>query len=404
MPLSLFDNKEEVSLLIDIGNGSVSGALVLFGNGAKPALLYSARLPLTVNDKSDSAKLISSMTASLGEVLLSIMKKGLLVPYFKTKPKNVSAVLVSFSSPWFASRAKNLHLAQDTPFIITKKFLDSVVAAEEKAFEEDLQNGEYENLFDKNIQILENTIIHTKINGYPIEECVGKKTKTLDTSLFMSVASKSIINIISDQIFKNTHIHKNKIYFHTFPLISFSVIRDLFPATSNFLVLDITSETTDMTLVSDNAIAKVLSFPSGRNFIIRQISKSFGVSAEIAESYLHAYNSKKTDDETNLRIDSALSDVEKEWSIYFEDAFAELSKDSVLPPRAYITTDPDVASLYSHFLKLPKLDSTSLFRKSVEVIHISAGILSAVYKDDPHFPPDEFVAMIAAFYNKICTK
>ena len=183
----------------------------------------------------------------------------------------------------------------------------------------------------------------------------------------------------------------------TFPFISFVVAKNLFPALENFLLLDVTAEMTDIVLTVKKSVAEIVSFPSGRNFIIRQISKKFGVSFEIAESFLHIYNAKKSDENTSGQIQEVLGDVEKELSIYFENAFSELSKGKALPPVVCLTAGEDVADLYFDFLKLSKDDQTAEFRKNIQVFRLDTPAMSHLYNIDKKFKPNVFLSVLTIF-------
>ena len=172
MSFSLLSKKEEVNLLLHIGNGNISGGLVKFKNGQKPTLIYSVCL--------DSDKSPNSLSSLLGEILASIMKKGLsAMPAHAGQPGGkIFSVLVSFSSPWFVSEAKNIHLVQNIPFVITNKFIGSILKSE----------GE---LFKKNLRLMENVILHSKINGYSVENIFGKTT-SVATKIMLDVHQQGI--------------------------------------------------------------------------------------------------------------------------------------------------------------------------------------------------------------------
>ena len=383
--------KEETVLLIDIGNGSVGGAFVLFRSGHLPKILYALRLPISVSEKTNASKLLDNITILLGKLLGILVKTGF----------TVSSVFISFSSPWVFLKTKHITVSQNKSFVITKAFILDIVEKEEKVFQKELSKDSPIGYLGQ-FYTIEKSIVHTKINGYSINDSIDKKTKTFDAFLCLSVVEKTFSDKVDDIILKHTHIGKEKILMHSFPLISFSVIRDIFSDSSDFIIMDITSEVTDMTLVKDNIITQTVSFPFGRNFIIRQIAKGFSVSNEIAESMLHIYSRNKTDSFTSSRIQEVLKDILQEWSIYFEDTFLALSTEGLLPKKVYITADSDIAFIAIEFLKLEIMDSTADFRKNLDITYIDYKILSNFYESDPKVFKDEFIDILAVFYNKFC--
>ncbi len=399
--MSIFgDKKEEVCLLVDIGNGNITGALVLFVSNQQPKFLYTIKTDFTISDKPESSKLIEAMGRILDDTFTDIMKYGFDHNYWKNKGKKLDNVIVAFSSPWFMPKTKHIHLSKDKPFIISESFLADITQKEEEVFKKELA----EELKDENndsFEVIEKSIVHIKINGYTIENSIGSETKIFDAHLCMSVVNKNVIEKVYNLILKHTLIPRNKVLVHSFPLVSFSVVRDIFTDHSNFMLMDVTGEVTDLTLVQNDVIVGTTSFPSGRNYIIRKIGQVFDVPAEIAESTLHMYLSGKSDSEASLKVENILENLEKEWSIYVLNTLLELSPEMVLPRRLYLTANEDVAPIYMDFMKLPKNDVTLNFRKNIDLVHLDNKKLSHFYTTNSMVQVNEFIALLSIFYNKI---
>ena len=149
-------------------------------------------------------------------------------------------------------------------------------------------------------------------------------------------------------------------------------------------------------MVRDGVISKVVSFPSGRNFIIRQIAKSFKVNFEIADSLLHLYIDNKADKDVITKMTSVLLNVKKEWLIYCENALADLSGGFAFPSVVFITSEDDVASIYEDFIKNSNVSSNPLpvFDQNADVIKIDTKLLANDYNPTPKFSYDEFIEHI----------
>lgn len=396
--LSLFrKNTDEVSLLLDIGNGSITGSLVLFRKGSKPDFLYSLEVPFIISEKPNVSKLAEDMVGLLQTLLQDTMKLGFRHKYWKDKTKKIDGALLTFSSPWFVSKTKHIELSNDSSFVITKAFVEDIIKKEEEIFKNELKS----NVTESDFQVIEKSIVHTKINGYTLDDSIGKKTKNLDAFLYMSVVSTGIINKVEDILLKFAHIPKNRVLIHTFPLVSFTVVRDVFSASSDFILIDVTGEVTDITLVQNDVIKQSVSIPSGRNFMIRKIMKSFNVPSEIAESTLNLYTEDKLSPEDLVKMEEVIVDVEKEWSIYLESGLNELSPKMILPGNIYLTADNDVSGVYINFLRLSKTDSTAMFRKALNINHVSLESTSTFYIADSTVRTNEFAVILAIFYNKV---
>lgn len=396
--MSLFSNSEKVSLLITVGSGAISAGLVEHDAGQKPTIIYSVFLPFKIEDAPEKNKMVSALDALLGQVLSLLIKEGFSLPFWKGKSKHIASAMVSFSSPWFVSKIKNIELQEDKAFIINQTFIQSILQSEKKIFMDELVSSESEEN-SGGVIVIENTFTNFKINGYDIKNYLGQRTKNFSTSLYISAVPKSVAAIVSGQLSKHFSLRTENISMNSFPFISFVVSESLFPALSDFLLVDVTSEMTDIVLINKKSVAEIVSFPSGRNFIIRQIAKKFSVSAEIAESLLHVNNDEKSDDEISTKIQEVLSDAEKEWSIYFENAFTELSKNMGLPSTVCLSAAEDVADLYSSFLQTPKDDTTAEFRKNTQVFQLDVATMSHLYNSDPKFKPNVFLSVLTIFSN-----
>ncbi len=394
---SFFNNKqEELSILLDIGNGSINGAIALFTRDKLPKIYFTTEVPFSIPLQANAEGLSSEMEVLLDQIIAYLIKTGLKQSGLGESRK-IEKVLITFSSPWFAIKTKHLNLKQDTSFLVSRDFLKDLIEKEEQSFKKELMGDDA----DISYKVVEKSIVHTKINGYELQDTLDRKTKNFDAYLCLSVIGKSTIDIVEKVILKNMHISLDRTHIHTFPVASFIVIRDIFSANENFVIMDITAEVTDMTLVEDNVVIKSISIPSGKNFIIRQIAKKFDTSTEIAESKLRLYVEEKLDPETTTHVQEILLDVEKEWSIYLDNAVQELAPQKSIPSTVYLTVDSDVAPIYKDFLSLIKADATADFRKNMNLIRLDENTLSHFCETQKGVYINEFVTILAIFFNKI---
>ncbi len=394
--LSFGKKQEQVSLVVDVGNSTVTSSLVLFSGNDLPVFLYTVTDSLAVGDKADASRLLESFRTTLDIQLANLTKNGFTNKYWNDNEKVVRSAIVSFSSPWFMLKTKHLVITNEKDFVVTQAFIDDVMEKEESLFVSEL----FETTKSE-FHIVEKNIIHTKINGYTLNSPIGKKTKNLDAYLCMSAMDHGIVDTTYNSVLRSLHIPKENIAIHTFPVVAFSVIRDLFNASGNFLIMDVTGDMSDITLVQDSVILQTVSMPSGRNFILRQISKTFGVSIEIAESMLHLYSTEKIDDVESQKIHDLMAQIESEWAIYFENSLLELSPTLNLPGNFYLMTQKDVSEIYESFLKVSKVDATVTFRKSLNIVKIDENSVKDFFKNESITQVDEFSVFVSLFFKKI---
>jgi hypothetical protein len=383
MAFSLFSGpKEKIYLILTIDSGSVSGALVSTNkeinqliNKTQARYMFAASMQFRGFKNRDGEKELENVKKALDVVIKTLLSNN-------TK---IDHVHVSFSSPWIISKTNHISIAQEKTFVITEGFLNDIMDKEQKSIEKTMSMDETE--------LIERAMYDTKINGYDMPNPFGRHTKTFEFSLYIAGLSKKIIAVVSEQVFFHTHLHRDKISMHTVPFVTFSALHDLAPMDN--LLLDISPEKTDVSLVYRGLLEKTVSFPSGTQFIVREIMKIMDVSEEIASSTLTLFIEQKLDKEVSDKVMLAMQNVEKEWAIYFEDALSDLNPAFALPKEMYITAHQDFSILYENFLKIDKMDNTNAFRNSLMIKKIDKETLLSKIEINPRSMFDARLAMTA---------
>ncbi len=393
--LFAYSRDNEVVLLVDIGNGEVTSALSLHKVSGIPEILESQTEPYAVVEKIDSTKLIESMASLVDKSVKKLLENSVKNERFKGKSIKIKRIMVSFSAPWFAMKTKHILIDKEETFVITKDFINEITKKERDDFESDLAKVNPENTGQ--YSIIETSILHTKINGYAIDNSINKKTKKFEAYVCMSAVPDVVEKKVVDILIKHTHALRGDISLHSFPVISFSIVRDHFSNEQDFILADVTGEVTDLTLVTDGKISVSTSLPFGRNTLIRIIAQKLCVSTEIAESNLNMYMRENMSADNSASIENAMQMIEKEWAIYLEDTLHTLSPDLVLPKNLYLTASDDVAPLFVKFFKLEKSDATGVWRKKLVITHIDKEKIGKICVFDKHLLVNEFVGMLANF-------
>lgn len=389
--MNIFDKKKKgCTLILDIGNKSIIAALVVFNKNNKPEFICSQKELFSIDTELSARKIELQMNKIVDSVVAKIVKEG------SKRQVKIDTVFVVFSSPWFVAKTKKISLNNQKEFYITKDFLSDITDSEVSKFKEEMRQST-ETVFE----LIESTFVLGRINGYAVNSPIGKKTKNFDAYIYLSLTHNSLLKKIQSIIHKHTHLNPEEITVSTFPVVSFKVVKDLLTDQSSFVLLDVTGELSEITLVSDDAIVKTVTIPSGKNLIYKQISKELNTSIEIAESTLKLYTAKKLNDDVNLKIEGVLSSVEKEWSVYLENALNEISPNAILPSSLFLTSDDDISNIYKYFLTIQKLDSTALFRKNLNITQIDLDKLSSFYFTKTYVPLDEFVIMDALYFKDL---
>ncbi|MEK9201685.1 MAG: hypothetical protein AAB944_01815 [Patescibacteria group bacterium] len=384
----------EPIVIFDIGSASVGGAIVLLSESTHlPKIIYTKRIFLPIAERPQSDEILTSSASALKEIIVAFEKEGLSVLHdLHIRNKVIHDVFCVLASPWYVSQTKTITIKEKKPIILTEKFIETVLAKEEKAFEESIAHSSYAETFDKNIILAEQKIIHIKLSGYETNEPYGKKSSDIELSLFSSFVSKKISEKLSETI--GHSFGGEKIKLHSFCLTSFSTLSDLFPEAKDFLIMDITGEVTDISIVRNGTLVQSASFPSGRNFLIRKMTKKMNSNTEVALSSLSLYSTGKAEPAVAVKIESVVKEVQEEWLVYLNDLLKDIKAEiGILPRKIFLTVDNDVLPLFLKFLKQSPdnfepivLDEKQLAR----VVEVTKGVVA-----------DPFIAIEAIFLNKL---
>ncbi len=387
MPLSdLFARKrEKISLLVDIGAGSVTGAFVSYPPGQVPKLLSRATLSYT-GASAEGADTTQEMSDCLDKMLTQLFAHH----------QKISDVSVMFSAPWCAVETKQIHIEQNKKFIITQSFLDDIVRVESDKFQKELHTRADDGAgLSGDVKVIEEHLLHTQVNGYVVTQSVGMKTNVFDLSVHLGCVGQAVFDAVVKTIFHHTHLSHEKIHPQTFYFASYSVMYSLFPI--DYVYMDVRGEATTILLVQNGLPAGTVSFPSGVRFVVQKVATTCKVSDEIAMSMIHTVFSGNADDELSQKVKTVMEDVEKEWAIYFEDALVSLSPRLALPSKVFLFAPADFAPLYQEFLSLAKTDATAVYRKSMHVTPVTPDMFAERFTNNPREPFDAHIAISSIF-------
>lgn len=404
--LSLFSKKpkEEVSLVLDIGNGSIGGALVQFSRNHIPVVLYSHREPITFQQNIDSKKLVDLMVRLLTVVLQRIHNDGLVRLHAAGRGRSLTHVFCSFSTPWFTSQTKVVRLQKEKPFVVSSRLINDIIESEEAKFQEAVRNGQYVQIFGSDVAVIERNIIQARLNGYEVHSPQGKTAHTVELSLFTSLMSKSLLRTIEDTI--RTNFYFKQLVPQSFSLVSFSTIRDLFPQESSFVMMDVTGEVTDISITKDGMITDTVSFPMGRSAILRKISDELNASPEIALSLIKTYLEGHADPSASEKVIRVLNDFEREWCGLLYKSLSMLSQDAGLPKKVFLTVDDDVAGFFIPSIQKQKCamfptEEGQQSGETFEVVFLNAAALAAHCEFSSRVRSDPFIALESIFMSKL---
>lgn len=335
--LSFVGSSKKHDLILNIGSGSVYGAIVNFEKQTYPTILFTKDSRFPVKTGVNAEGLLTHMLAAVNTVVSDLSKKH---------KKRIHVAHVVFSSPWFSSFSKSLYIEKPEAFEVSEKSVDKLVS---EHLETILKGAKAEKS-----KIIERAMPNIRLNGYETTKPFGKKAKTLDVSVYSSIAPAEINKKIESEIY--TVLHPSSVVFHTLPFVAWNVIRALFAPHDDFVFIDIGHEVSDLLVVRRGAIHLIASFPIGRNELIRKTALYFETKPELAASMINLYANDAAEPEVKEKIKNLVSAFGEEWGIAFSAAIKEKKKDAgghdenFVPQKAFFASDSNTVLVFGDII------------------------------------------------------
>jgi hypothetical protein len=395
---SLFSPKAELGVVFHIGSLSVGAGLIRFKKGELPHVIYSLRESYPTRDLVEPEKYVSDMISALKRINARIAKEGLLhLKFTEFGSLKVKHVYYGFSSPWSITQTKIATVAKPEGFTLTKEMVDKIVEEQEKLFE---TNTMGETKLSNLLHVVEKRVIQIKLNGYESSDPFGKRVERADISIFVSLIPKVVFDRVFDVSLSTYHPRDTNVF--SFPLAAFSIIRDSFlGASADFMFLDVGGEVSEVSIVRDGLLLETISFPLGRNYIIRKVSRVAETSPEEAASLIRIYHEGHADENLEKKLEPILEQASQEWVAGFSSVLSKLSMRMALPTNLYAVIHNDFVSFFMKALKDEK--SFEFVNRSIFInpTLVTPDKLETTVKFGKHAEKDAFIAIITAFTGRM---
>lgn len=376
-------------IVFDIGSASIGGAFVSIDSTRQPEVIFTIRRNIPFQEKLNFQRFLDSMIKTLEEMFETMQKSGGGV--------RVDQAFCILASPWYASQTRLVHYKQEKPFKITEKGLNKIIEREINLFRESKLFARSK-VGDIPPEIMESKNIQMKLNGYEARNPYGKSVSELEIALYISMIPSNIFTSINDSIINFWHVPP--VQFSSFAFTAFDTIRDIFVDETSFLFIDISGEVTDISLAKNNVLLESISFPAGKNALIRAIVKNMHASPAAAISEMNMYLEAESTLDHGRQIEEILTKEIMEWKIFFEDALSQFATEFPIPRTIFYTADENVAEWFEDAIKNADFSRFSPEDGKFAVRSLGNAFLSKFIKVlEPDFQ-DPFLAIETIFANK----
>lgn len=358
--------KEKIIAIFDIGSGSIGGAIARLSSDARtaPVILASTRIDIAHHEHGDFDNFLLKMTHALHDTAQKLHDKRV------GAPEKIFCVL---GSPWYLSQTRIVKMAKEKPFVFSRRVADDLLRKELSSLE-----NEYEEKYGTTKSapvMIEHTIVSVALNGYVIDDPIGKKAKALEMNIIISLSPQMCIDAISDCLVRT--FHDVPVHYSSFMTSAYLAVRDQFIDPHSYLLVDVGGEVTDVAIVSKGVLKSSLSFPFGRKEFFRFMSTKLNMELRDAEELFSLYRNDALDQKRKETLGPLFELIEQSWSEAFYNVLRLLPHALGLPSTVFLTADVDVRDWFARALR------NGRYVRSIVSLHP----LTVITLDGPNFLP-----------------
>ncbi len=332
--------KEKLVVIFDIGSGSVGGAIARIPTDGKglPVIIKLARTEIEFQAELNFGLFMKDMLKALNTTAISLYKEMVGAP---------EEIVVVLASPWYLSETRTIKMSKDKVFTFTKKLADELLQKEIEALNEMYQK-KYGGI-DSTPEVIENQVLDVSLNGYSVEDPIGKSSKSIEMSMIISLSPKICLEKIRNTIGKT--FHHSHIKFSSFVVSSYLAVRDKYVATDSYLLLDIGGEVTDVAIISKGILKASLSFPFGKKIFFKYICTKLNIELRDAKELFTLYSLGALSERRKKKVSPLFQSIENSWGEAFRMCIGTLPHILTLPSTIFVTADEDIRGWFVNVIK-----------------------------------------------------
>jgi len=391
----------ELTALFDIGSASVGVSLVDIPKEADspPYLRFCARIPFTFHEDLNFERFESAMLKAFKEAAALLVKEGVQKRGIGSifSGMTLDHIVCVFASSWTVVHTSTLSAEYKKPTEITPARIGQLLSQARTHFKTSSEVTDSEKLSSERY-LLEESILQVKLNEYVTHTPYGKTASKVEVGLYLSMIARGVFEKI-EHILEQT-FNPRDIVTHSFLLASFSVMRDLFPTEEDFILMDVGGEITDLAVIRDGMLMDTISFPHGKNFVVRNIMKKTGAHHAQAESLITAHTEISPDVTHAPKAHEGLAEAEDLWLSSFRDTLTTLSQSSALPKTIFLTADKVIDTWFLNIIRRDEFSKFTIVKQPFTVVPINRKQLTPYCHLASEKAFDSFLATEALFFHK----
>ncbi len=400
--MSLFsssDSSIRYGAVIEIGSGSVLASVVKSDKTKKtPEIIWSKREYAVRRSESDTTINAKAVITALMNAVLLLESEGKALLAQTNPGSKISLLQVSMTAPWSYTITKVIGYQKDEPFEITSSLITSLISSAQKKITEELKENELAS--DLGLAIMTRATTDIQANDYKIEDPTGKSATTLTLTQVSAVAQTYLTDAIADikhKVFKHTDLER-----YSFMLMFHCIIRELYNQLSEYCLVDITDEATEIGVVRGGILRYCTHTPIGTSTLARTLVTILNIPLEEAHAFLkEPYHTRAMETMSEAKL-AEVAVVFDEYQKNLAKLFTETGDTLSIPKILFMHADHQTEDFFSRQLEEAAKRATN----STHSVHgVSSELLTKNYTPEQKkalltVSTDTAMVVAAQFFHK----
>lgn len=366
--------------ILDIGSGSI-GIAIVESNPARalPTIIYTNRIPMRAGVDGDARRAREAVLSAT----LTLSQDGLTALRSYNKHAKIGRMLATCGSPWSYTVARTVSYEDDEPFKVTKTLLHDLAESAEGEILSQVRS----NTSAAHFEVVERATLDIAVNDYVVQDPTHQTGTVCSLSHMVGLIPADLragLNEVQEKLFPGITLT-----IHTYLLANYCVLRDLYPKTPAFTIIDVASETTEIGIVENNLLVENTHIEAGTSSFVRSVAETTGSPESDVESIIAGAGK-------NHRIDQ--DELQSEARAYIETVSTSLttaSEHRSLPHELVVTARPPYTKFFKDMLNEAFQTAAGTEPHVITLEH------SLLHEVIPGVIPDTHLALDARFFHKL---
>jgi Tfp pilus assembly PilM family ATPase len=239
----------------------------------------------------------------------------------------LDTIQVSVAAPWSHTVSKVISYDKDTPFAITKEIIDELTEKANAELSASMKSNDYT---DTALSVIARATTAITANGYQTMTPLGRTATMVSLTQVTALADTLITTAVSDlhtRVFSRIPLER-----YSAVLMFHCLVRELYPSVTEFCLVDLTYEATELAIVRDTVLQYTTHAPIGVNTLVRNIALRLDIPESDAGSLLKQAFEPGTKETLPEKTKKVVDAVMSEYQNTLAELFLETG-DSLAIPR-----------------------------------------------------------------------